>query len=264
MSVLVCFHAHPDDEALSTGGLMRKAADAGHTVVLVTATRGEQGEPKPGVLADGERLWERRVDETAAAARILGCAANEFLGYQDSGMMGTETNANPACFWRADLDEAADRLAALLRSVHADVLTVYDDHGLYGHPDHIQVHRVGLRAAHLAGVRHVYEATVSREDALAAFAELDVDPSEGDPDDDGVDENFGVARAEIRYMVDVGPQLEAKRSAMRAHKSQISEEDFFLALPEIAFQRIFRYEFFAVPGDGDVGGPVEVELLPGL
>ena len=115
MATLVCFHAHPDDESIATGGTMALAAEAGHRVVLVLGTRGEQGEPVPGVLAEGEALWERRVVETHRAAEILGVERVEFLGYEDSGMMGEPTNENPACFWQADVEEAAERLAAILR-----------------------------------------------------------------------------------------------------------------------------------------------------
>ncbi len=149
MATLVTFHAHPDDEAIETGGTMRLAAAAGHDVVLVTATRGECGEPVPGVLAEGEELWERRVAETHAAAEILGATRVEFLGYRDSGMMGEPTNDDPACFWQADVEEAAGRLASILRDVGADVLTIYDDHGGYGHPDHIKLHQATMRAYEL-------------------------------------------------------------------------------------------------------------------
>ncbi len=263
MSVLVCFHAHPDDEALSTGGLMRKAADAGHQVHLITATRGELGEPQPGVLAEGEELWERRILEVAESAKLLGCVSNRFLDYEDSGMMGEPTNENPDCFWQADVEEAAQRLSSMLQESDADVLTIYDPNGLYGHPDHIQVHRVGLRAAVLAGIDYVYEATVSREDALAAMDANDVTP--GDGEGGGVDrETFGVLRAEIRYSINIVNEIPAKRASLRAHRSQISEEDFFLAVPDEAFAAIFGSEFFAITGDGDIGGPSEVELLPGL
>jgi len=92
MATLVCFHAHPDDESIATGGTMALAAEAGHDVVLVVATRGEHGEPVPGVLAEGEDLWRRRVVETHEAARLLGVGRVEFLGYEDSGMMGEPTN----------------------------------------------------------------------------------------------------------------------------------------------------------------------------
>ncbi|MBT8241858.1 MAG: PIG-L family deacetylase [Acidimicrobiia bacterium] len=264
MSVLVCFHAHPDDEVLTTGGLKRKAADSGHEVHLVTATMGEHGVPKPGVLNPGEELWKRRVQEVAQAAAILGCVSNEFLGYEDSGMMGEATNDNPACFWQADVEDAALRLAHMLNRVDADVLTIYDPHGLYGHPDHIQVHRVGHRAAQLAGVRHVYEATVSREDAQAAMQEHNMDPDGEHDANEALNEQFGVPRAQIRYSVNVHDQLKAKRLAIQAHRSQISEDDFFLSVPDDAFRMIFGQEFFAITNDGDVGGPTEVELLPGL
>src|SRR5437763_6261649 len=164
MATIVSFHAHPDDETTSTGGTLAKAADAGHRVVIVWATRGEHGEYPDGFLADGEPLWPHRVEEAAKAAAVLGAARTGFLGYRDSGMMGTPENDAPESFWQADVDEAAERLARILREEQADVLTIYDDHGNYGHPDHIQVHRVGLRAAELAGIQQVYEATMNRDD----------------------------------------------------------------------------------------------------
>lgn len=245
---------------------MAKAADAGHRVVLVTATRGEQGEPQPGVLADGEVLWERRVVELAESAEILGADVPRFLDYEDSGMMGEPTNDNPACFWRADIEEASARLAAVLTEVEADVLTVYDDHGLYGHPDHIQVHRVGLRAAELAGVAHVYEATVNRDRALESMAEMsaemEADGVEGPSVDDMTD--FGVAEDDLSFTIDVTGQLDRKRASMAVHRSQISDQSFFLYMPPDRFAKIFANEWYAVPGRSATGGPAEVELLPGL
>lgn len=266
MATLVCFHAHPDDEALSTGGLMAKASAGGHRVILVTATRGEQGEPQDGVLDEGEELWERRVAEVTESAAILGAEPPYFLDYEDSGMMGEPTNDNPKCFWQADLDEAAQRLADILTDVDADVLTIYDDHGLYGHPDHIQVHRVGLAAAGLADVEHVYEATVDRDRAregmteMAAQMEADgIEPPRVDEFDD-----FGMAENDLAHRVDVSGFLDAKRAAMAVHRSQISEQSFFLHLPPERFAAVFAYEHFAVPGRTETGGPVEVDLLPGL
>ena len=143
MATLVTFHAHPDDECIACGGVMRAAAEAGHRVVLVVATGGEHGEIVPDVLAPGQTLAERRYDETLESARILGVARTEFLGYVDSGMVGTETNTAPGAFAAADVERAARELAAILREEAADVVTVYDEHGGYGHPDHVQVHRVG-------------------------------------------------------------------------------------------------------------------------
>ncbi|HMJ78162.1 MAG TPA: PIG-L family deacetylase, partial [Iamia sp.] len=110
MATLVCFHAHPDDEAIGGGGLIRMVADAGHRVVLVVATRGERGEIMPGVLEEGEQLALRRTAEVHRAAAVLGIARVEFLGYVDSGMMGEPTNDEPWTFWQADVESAARRL----------------------------------------------------------------------------------------------------------------------------------------------------------
>ncbi len=243
---------------------MAKAAAAGHRVILVTATRGEQGEPQPGVLLEGEELWQRRVEETAESCVILGAEEPRFLGYEDSGMMGEPTNDNPACFWRADLDEAADRLAAILTEVSADALTIYDDHGLYGHPDHIQVHRVGLAAAARAGVANVYEATVNRDRALESMAHMaDEVPEDQRPNLDEFDE-FGVAEGDLAYCVDITDHIAAKRKAIAAHRSQVSDQSFFLSVPEDRFAAMFATEWFAVPGRTETGGPELVDLLPGL
>ena len=163
MATLVFFHAHPDDEAIATGGSMAAASDAGHRVVLIVATGGEEGEVADGFLGDGETLGEVRERETCAAASILGVARVEFLGFRDSGMMGEDANQHPESFWRAEVATAAGRVAAILEEESADVLSVYDDHGGYGHPDHIQVHRVGHRAAELVGTPRVFEATMNRD-----------------------------------------------------------------------------------------------------
>lgn len=265
MSTLVCFHAHPDDESISTGGLMRKAADAGHRVVLVCATRGEQGEPVEGVLEEDEKLADRRVAELVEACEVLGADPPRFLDYEDSGMMGEPENDNPACFWQADHDEAVARLAGILRDVDADVLTIYDDHGGYGHPDHLRVHSVGLAAGRAVGLDHIYEATINR-DTIREFMEqaaehgetIDEDGSEVDP------ESFGTPAVDIAYEVDVATVAVAKREAMRAHRSQIGPDSFFLTLSDEVFAVAFGVEWFNVPGETDTGGPKPAALLPGL
>ncbi|GLZ28920.1 GlcNAc-PI de-N-acetylase [Lentzea sp. NBRC 105346] len=243
MATLVTFHAHPDDECIQTGGVMRKAFEAGHRVVLVVATRGEVGEVPDGFLDDGEELWERRVTETHEAAKILGVSRVEFLGYKDSGMMGEPTNDGPGTFWTADVEEAARKLAAILEEEQAEALTIYDDNGGYGHPDHIQVHRVGLRAAELAGTPAVYQATVNRDLALTHMKDAGIELP--DPP-----ESFGKPAAELTARVDVRDVLEHKRAAMRAHASQISEESFFLAMPDEAFAVAFGTEWFIRAGHG--------------
>jgi len=154
MATAVFFHAHPDDEAIATGGTMAKMAKAGHRVVLVTATRGELGLTPEGTIREGETLAAARERELEIACKALGVTRREFLGYRDSGMAGDESNEDPSCFWKADVEEASQRLARLLDEEHADVLTIYDEHGGYGHPDHIQVHRVGARAGEI-GRAHV-------------------------------------------------------------------------------------------------------------
>ena len=148
-------------------------------------------------------------------------------------------------FWRADLDEAAKRLGAILDEEQADVLTVYDEHGGYGHPDHIQVHRVGVRAAELAGTRRVYEATANRDAIVRGLLEARSAGMEmpGNLDPDAMDD-FGVGEDQITTEVDVTDYLDRKRAAMAAHASQISESSFFLAMPPDFFARAFGTEWF--------------------
>ncbi|MDP8975281.1 MAG: PIG-L family deacetylase [Actinomycetota bacterium] len=250
MATLVTFHAHPDDEAISCGGTMAKAASERHRVVLVVATRGENGEAPEGFLPPGESLSERRTKETEAAAAILGVSRVAFLGYVDSGMLGTPENEVPGSFWQADIDEAAGRLAAILTEEEADVLTVYDPNGTYGHPDHVNVHRVGVRAAELAGTQRVYEVTADRDHMAALMSraeELGMDTSEFDDEDFDLD-GFGTPRALITTRVDVTAFLEQKRAAMAAHASQIAETSFFLAMPPEAFTATWGTEWFVRRG----------------
>ncbi|HVW45392.1 MAG TPA: PIG-L family deacetylase [Amycolatopsis sp.] len=260
MATLVTFHAHPDDECITCGGVMRQAADEGHRVVLVVATRGELGEVPDGFLADGEQLWQRRVRETQAAADILGVERVEFLGYRDSGMMGEPANDAPGSFWTAPVEEAAGRLAAILREENAEVLTCYDDYGIYGHPDHIQTHRVGMRAAELAGTPRVYQATENRDQMIQRMKERANWESPGfTPPDPGIVENLGKPESELTTAVDVTAYLEYKRKAMRAHASQISEDSFFLAMPDDVFAVVFGTEWFIRAGQGP--GITETKLI---
>ena len=241
---LVTFHAHPDDESISTGGSIARAVAEGHRVVLVLATRGEVGEVPDGFLEPGEEVWERRTAETLRAAEILGAHRVEFLGYRDSGTSVTPPVHDPGSFWAADVSEAAARLAAILTEERADVLTVYDDHGGYGHPDHIQVHRVGHRAAELAATAQVFEATMNRDHIRRLMAQaLDLlDDATERPEMD-IDE-FGTPEASITTRLDVRDFTDAKRAAMAAHASQIGENSFFLQMPPDAFREAFGWEWF--------------------
>jgi LmbE family N-acetylglucosaminyl deacetylase len=255
---LVTFHAHPDDEAIATGGVMAQAAATGHRVVLVVATRGELGAVADGVLDAGETLAARRVVETHRAAALLGVERVEFLDYLDSGMMGEPTNDRPGSFWSADLDEAAARLASILRDEAAEVLTVYDERGNYGHPDHIQVHRVGHRAARLAGTPQVFEATQNRDHIVGLMAanSARLPPDVEAPDVEAME--LGVPAARITTAVDVRAHADTKRAAMAAHASQIDETSFFLALPDDMFAEAFGTEWFIRRGAR--GGAGETSL----
>jgi len=260
MATLVCFHAHPDDECIVTGGVMVKANKDGHRVVLVVATKGEKGEVPDGFLDPGETLGERRVKETARAAEILGVHRLEFLGYTDSGMMGTPENDLEGSFWTADVDEAATKLAGILEEEQADVLTVYDDNGAYGHPDHIQVHRVGVRAAEIAGVGRVYQSTINRDHLIRGLRERANETPEGvDMPDFENAPDFGKPEEVITCAFDASDFLDHKRDAMRAHASQISEQSFFLQMPDDAFAYAFGTEWFIRDGQGP--GITETELL---
>jgi LmbE family N-acetylglucosaminyl deacetylase len=244
----VTFHAHPDDEAIATGGVMAQASAAGHRVVLVLATRGELGEVAEGVLRDGEELAERRVVEAAAAAAILGVERIEFLGYRDSGMSDDPRRHDAGSFASADVEEAARRLAAILVEENADVLTVYDSNGNYGHPDHIQVHRVGHRAGELAGTPAVFEATMNHDYIVGLIREMGEQMPDSVERPDPEDMNLGVPESTITTRVDVTAFVDAKRAAMAAHASQIDENSFFLQMPPEVFRRAFGYEWFIHKG----------------
>lgn len=214
--VLVSFHAHPDDEALLCGGTLARAAAEGHRVVVVTATRGEAGLTGAGL--DGAALAERRDAELAAATRVLGVARTVQLGYPDSGLHGDA--GGPGAFCRVPVDEAAHRLAAVLEQERADVLTVYDPAGGYGHPDHVAVHAAGVRAAELAGTPVVLEATLDRAvvtRAVRALRRVPFAPSGLEPARWAA---AFTAPEHLTHRVDVRPYVAAKRAALAAHGSQ--------------------------------------------
>jgi len=262
VTTVVFFHAHPDDESIATGGTMARLSDDGHRVVLVLATRGELGEVADGFLGEGETLTQRRVVETEAAAAILGVARVDFLGYRDSGMMGEPSNGDADAFWQADVEEAAGRLAAVLEREHAEVLVTYDDHGGYGHPDHIQVHRVGVRAAELAGTARVFEATMNR-DSFRRFRDAAPEAAADVPTDDAdFADTMGTPEADITTAVDVVDVMDRKRAAMRAHASQIPEDSWFFTMPEEQFLAAFGQEWYVRRGAPPRTGDFERSLLP--
>lgn len=251
MATIVFLHAHPDDEASSTGGTIARAAAQGDRVVVVYGTDGCFGEV-PDDLADGETIVDRRRAEAARSAQILGTARVAWLGYKDSGMTGWDGNTAEGAFTGADLDEAAGRLARILDEEDADVVVGYDWHGNYGHPDHVKVHPVAHRAAALARRRpRVLEATVNRDAMRELFASLKEQgvemPLDADaPADDG--NPFGMPAAEIHWSVDVAPYAAQKKAALQAHASQVTDVGNLTNMPEEVFAAMFAREYFREHG----------------
>jgi LmbE family N-acetylglucosaminyl deacetylase len=250
---VVSVHAHPDDEVLLTGGTLAKASAEGHRVVLVLATNGERGLTDEASVAD---LAGRRVAELRAAAALLGCHRVVFLGYPDSGMSGEFGG-----FASVPTEEAALRLAEVLREESADVLTTYDRHGGYGHPDHVQVHRVGQRAAELAGTPVVAQATVDRRKLLTALrwlSRLRLLPSSISA---AQFEGAYTAPEDLTHQIDVRLHARAKRAAMRAHASQaVGGSDvrtlaMLGRLPLWLFRRVCGTEWFTGSASQRSGRP---------
>ena len=257
----VFFHAHPDDEALLTSGTQARLAAEGHRVVLVVATRGDRGL----AAAATAPLGEVRAAELHASAAALGVARVVFLGYGDSGLDGSGGSGSSGLdgsgsdggahtaeppFASADVDEAAERLAAVLREERADLLTAYDPAGGYGHPDHVQVHRVGLRAAALAGTPRVLEATVDR-DLLLCGLRLAEAVYRFPPEFDRTRfERAYRPRRQITHRIDVRRYAGAKRASMAAHVSQTTGGDSertlaaLLRLPGPLFRLVLGAEWY--------------------
>ncbi len=245
---IVFLHAHPDDEAIFTGGTIAELASVGHRVVVVVATRGELGEVR-STLETHETVVERRDRETRRACEILGVARFEQLGYHDSGMAGDPTNDAPESFFRAVVDEAAAAVASIVAEEGAVALVTYDAGGIYGHPDHVQAHRVGVRAAELAGVETLYQATVDRE--YLHFVETHLVDEAGAA---AQMPTVGVPTVFVTTTVDVRDVLERKREAIAAHASQVPESSSAMALPDDAFSAVYGYEWYVRSGPT---GPID-------
>ncbi len=251
---IVSFHAHPDDEALLTAGTLARAAAEGHRVVLVSATAGEVGLAASSFGSAAELAGHRRA-ELLRSAEAIGAARIEFLGYADSGLDGrAQPPAGEIAFARADAGEAAERLAAILREEGADALTSYDPSGGYGHPDHVQVHHVGARAAALAGTRVVLEATVD-QDLLRKAVRLAGLVYRFPPEfDRAAFERAYAPRAVLTHGVDVRAFADRKRASMAAHTSQATADSgdrtlaALLRLPRPVYRRVLGREWFIERG----------------
>lgn len=273
---LLLVHAHPDDESINNGATMAAYAAAGARVTLVTCTLGELGEVIPPELRHltGTALGEYRLRELTAAMRELGVEDFRQLGgpgrYRDSGMMGLADNDDPACFWQADVDEAAAHLVEVILEVRPQVLVTYDDHGGYGHPDHIQAHRVAMRAAELAAeagweIPKIYWNRVPRSVAEAAFARL-ADDLPGLPHSKAavIDDVPGVVSDEqITAAIDGTAHAAAKAAAMRAHATQIEVAEPYFALSNEQAQPLFTTEYYELVR-GAAGEPGETDLFAGI
>jgi LmbE family N-acetylglucosaminyl deacetylase len=250
---VVFLHAHPDDESIFTGGTIAKLAMAGCRVVLVVATGGELGAATLQA-AGSPSLRDLRVDETVRAAGMLGVERLELLGYRDSGMAGSAANDDPASFHRADAEAASRQVAGILLEEQALAAVVYDAHGIYGHPDHVKVHVVGVRAAQLAGVDTLYECTVDRE--YLHFVETHVVVEAGGHAGElGLAAtNLGMPTVMVTNTVNVRDVLDAKRRAMAAHASQIPETASAMKLPTESFAAVYGFEWFVRLGPP---GPID-------
>ncbi|MEV5375374.1 N-acetyl-1-D-myo-inositol-2-amino-2-deoxy-alpha-D-glucopyranoside deacetylase [Streptomyces nondiastaticus] len=284
---LLLVHAHPDDESINNGATMAKYVAEGAHVTLVTCTLGEEGEVIPAELAHltadrDDRLGPFRAGELAAAMKELGVTDHRLLGgagrYRDSGMMGAPQNDRPDCFWRADVDEAATSLVEVIREVRPQVLVTYDPDGGYGHPDHIQAHRVAMRAAELAGepafrrdlgdpheIAKIYWNCVPRSVVEEGFARLRAAGREipfpgiaSAADVPGV-----VPDDEVTAAIPTAGHVEAKAAAMRAHATQIAVDGPFFALSNDLGQPILADEYYKLVR-GTAAGPREDDLFAGV
>ncbi len=288
-SRMLLVHAHPDDESIGTGATMAKYAAEGAQVTLVTCTLGELGEVIPPELAhlawdSGGGLGQHRIGELAAACAALGVTDHRFLGgagrWRDSGMMGTPSNHWPGCFWQADVDEAARSLLAVITDVKPQVLVTYDANGFYGHPDHIQAHRVAWRAFELAdGLVSKFYATAVPKSVLAEAMAVRTERAVGESGGvtlggtdftrvESVEElPFGTDDDKVTTRIDARDYLGAKLAAMRAHATQIAVDSPFFALSDMVGQRALGTEFYTLlagPQCGDEADAFEPDLFAGL
>ncbi len=260
MPGLLAFHAHPDDECLSMGAALAEYAARGEQVVVVTATRGECGEvhnyDDPGAVVP--RLGEIRTQELADALAVLGVKHHDFLGYRDSGMMGTDDNAHPDAFWNAELMEATGRLVRLIRRYRPEVVTAYDPYGGYGHPDHIQVHRVGTAAFFGAGdvgrfpvedgeepwlPAKLYWATFPRT-AVKEMQRRAVEAGEMAAEDAPDEPAIGTPDHDVTTWVSNPHRAEAKKQAALAHVTQIPADSWVHRMGEEEHNPLFGREPF--------------------
>jgi N-acetyl-1-D-myo-inositol-2-amino-2-deoxy-alpha-D-glucopyranoside deacetylase len=261
---LLAVHAHPDDECISTGGILARYAAEGVRTVLVTCTDGAVGEISDPSLATPSNLVEVRDRELAESVRILNISRLVKLGYRDSGMTGTADNDNPAAFLQCDFPQAVARVVEVIKEERPQVVVTYDERGGYGHPDHIRAHQVAVAAFNAAAHPHskLYYAVIKRS-AMRQFGErLRSAGIEVPFQDMNADTPFAVADERVTTEIDVSRFVEAKRNALIAHRTQMGPNEFFMRLPESLFSDVFGRETFQrVAGPGPTP---EDDLFAGL
>jgi N-acetyl-1-D-myo-inositol-2-amino-2-deoxy-alpha-D-glucopyranoside deacetylase len=251
-------HAHPDDETINNGATMALYAALGAQVTLVTCTRGEEGEvltPELAHLASSisDGLGEHRETELASAMKALGVSDFRFLGasevkYRDSGMMGTPPNDRPDVFWQADIEKASDYLVAIIDEIKPQVLITYDEIGGYGHPDHIQAHRVAMRASEKSKwqIQKIYWNTMPKSvlaESMAKMKELGSDFFGADNVDDLP---FAKDDAFVTTLIDGNTYVGSKMEAMKAHHTQISLDGPFFALSNNLGLQVWGHEYYTL------------------
>jgi N-acetyl-1-D-myo-inositol-2-amino-2-deoxy-alpha-D-glucopyranoside deacetylase/mycothiol S-conjugate amidase len=276
----MAFHAHPDDEVISTGGVLSHYAAAGEQVVVITATDGAEGEihnyDDPEAIKP--ILAQVRAEEIAAAMDILGVRHQEFLGFRDSGMMGEESNNHPDCFWQADFMDATARLVRKIRKYQPEVLVIYDPFGGYGHPDHINVHRIGMSAftgsSDLARFpledgeqpwtpSKLYWVAWTRS-RMQMMAQARFEAGMIDADELERSQQGGTPDEHIHARVDVATAVDVKLRALKAHRSQIPSDWFLLTFPEEMYGPILGVETFVRVFSHVDTPPLENDLFAGL
>ena len=252
-------HAHPDDETINNGATMAMYAALGADLTLVTCTRGEEGEVLVPELAhfaahETDQLGEHRVVELAEAMKALGITDHRFLGdgtikFRDSGMMGTEPNNRSDCFWQADLDSAAKLLVKIIHEVKPHILITYDEIGGYGHPDHIQAHRVAMRAAELATdweIPKIYWNATPKSVLAQGIAAMKEVGSSFFGAENVDDLPFAKADELVTAAVDANDYVDAKMAAMAAHATQIELDGPFFALSNQLGLQVWGHEFYSL------------------
>jgi LmbE family N-acetylglucosaminyl deacetylase len=273
---LMAVHAHPDDEALSTGGVLAGYAAQGVRTVLVTCTDGSCGDG-PGGVKPGEpghhpaEVVEARQLELERSCEILHVEHLELLGYRDSGMMGWPTNDAPGAFWGMDVAIAARPLVELFERYRPQVVVTYDANGFYGHPDHIMAHRITMAAAETSGIpAKVYHTAVARS-GMAEFGEAlraaGIDPPGASDREEGQfsaeEPSMGTPDDLITTSVAVHEYTRAKLASLAAHGSQ-ADNIFFLKMGEDLFDRFFGIESFVRATDRTGAAVPEADLFAGL